>query len=334
MDLLIATIILAFLFDIVNGFHDAANSIATVVSTNVLKPKWAVLWAAFFNFFAVFVLAPKVADTIAKIVKVPPDDTNYIGVIFAGLVGAIVWNLFTWAKGLPSSSSHALIGGLSGAALVHGGWGVLNYDLITLTIIFIFLSPLLGYVGGFLIMLGNIWVFRKAHPQSIDQIFRKGQLMSAAFYSIGHGANDAQKTMGVIFALLVAGGVLHPNEPIDILNPRTNWIIFGCHLAMAFGTALGGWRIVKTMGSRITKLKPISGFSAETSGASALFLATWLGVPVSTTHTITAAILGVGSVNNPLSKIKWTLAAKIVWAWIFTLPMAGLVAALVFLLIF
>lgn len=332
MSLLIATIALALIFDLINGFHDAANSIATVVTTRVLKPKWAVLWAAFFNFFAIFVLAPNVAGTVSKIIRITPDDSSFILVILSGLIGAIIWNLITWLLALPTSSSHALIGGLSGAALAFGGFEALRFDLLFITALFIFLSPLLGFVGGFLIMLLNFFLFRKAHPQEIDSLFRKGQLVSAALYSIGHGANDAQKTMGVIFGCLLAAGLVTPDDTLSLTNFHTNWIIFACHLAMALGTAIGGWRIVKTLGQKITPLKPIGGFSAETAGAFALFFATATGVPVSTTHTITASIIGVGMVNTPLSHIKWTIAAKIIWAWIFTLPCAAIISALFYLL--
>lgn len=330
MNLVILTVIIAIIFDIINGFHDAANSIATVVSTKVLRPSIAVLWAAFFNFIAIVILAPHVADTIAQIVIIDPHDVSFVLVILSGLLGAIAWSLFTWWKGLPSSSSHALIGGLAGAGIAFEGLDVLHYDLILLTAAFIFISPLMGFIGGFLIMWGNYFLFQKSTPQKVDKFFRRGQLLSAALYSIGHGANDAQKTMGVIFAVLVAGGLLAPEEPLDLMNPKTNWIILICHLAMAFGTAIGGWRIVKTLGQKITPLKPIGGFSAETSGAFTLFLATWGGIPVSTTHTITASILGAGIVNTPLSKIKWLVATRIVWAWILTLPASALIAAAIF----
>jgi len=333
MTLLVITIAIALLFDLINGFHDAANSIATVVTTRVLRPKWAVLWASFFNFFAVFVLAPNVAETVSKIVRITPDDSNFILVILAGLIGAIIWNIITWLLALPTSSSHALIGGLSGAAIAFGGFNTLHYDLILVTALFIFLSPLLGFIGGFFIMALNFFLFRKFHPQEIDSIFRRGQLLSAALYSIGHGANDAQKTMGVIFGCLLAAGMVSPTDTLSLTNFHTNWIIFACHLAMAVGTALGGWRIVKTLGQRITPLKPIGGFSAETAGAAALFFATATGVPVSTTHTITASIIGVGMVNTPLSHIKWTIAARIVWAWIFTLPCAALISAFCYFLL-
>lgn len=326
----ILAIIIALIFDVINGFHDSANSIATVVSTRVLKPGTAVLWAAFFNFFAMFVLAPRVANTISKIVIIEPDDPTYVWVIFSGLIGAIVWDLITWWLALPTSSSHALIGGLAGAGIVYGGFEALHYDLILITVEFIVLSPLIGFAGGFLIMLANYWIFRKSHPLAVDQFFRKAQLVSAALYSIGHGGNDAQKTMGVIMALLFAANLLPMDTKLSLYNLDTLWIIVSCHLAMALGTALGGWRIVKTMGMRITRLKPMGGFSAETSGAFSLFLATYAGIPVSTTHTITASIIGVGTVSTKFSNIKWGIATRIIWAWIFTIPAAGLIGAIFF----
>lgn len=327
---LVVTIAIALLFDLINGFHDASNSIATVVSTRVLKPHQAVLWAAFFNVFAMFVLAPKVADTIANIVRINPHDHTYVWVIFSGLFGAILWDLITWWLALPTSSSHALIGGLTGAAFAYAGVEAIRFDLLWITVLFIVISPLIGFVGGFLIMWVNMWLFRKAHPQKIDSLFRKGQLLSAALYSIGHGANDAQKTMGVILALLIASGNLEVHTELSLFDPKTLWIIAGCHLAMGIGTMLGGWRIVKTMGMRIVKLKPIGGFSAETAGAGALFFATYAGIPVSTTHTITAAIIGVGTVTTHLSRIKWGIAARIIWAWVLTIPIAGFIGAVCF----
>lgn len=326
----IITVFVALAFDLINGFHDAANSIATVVSTRVLKPQLAVLWAAFFNMAAMFIFAPHVANTLSNIIRIEPNDPGFALVILSGLIGAIVWDLLTWVISLPTSSSHALIGGLSGAALTYAGAGVLNEDLILTTVAFIFVSPLLGFVGGFIIMLANCWIFRKGTPEHIDNIFRKGQLFSAAMYSIGHGANDAQKTMGVILALLIASGHLTAADNLSLLNPHTWWIIVSCNLCMAFGTAIGGWRIVKTMGMRIARLKPIGGFSAETSGALSLYMATMLGIPVSTTHTITAAIVGVASVTTPFSNIRWAIAARIVWAWVLTLPGAALIGSLSF----
>lgn len=332
MTFLIITICIALAFDVLNGFHDAANSIATVVSTRVLTPQVAVLWAAFFNFIAMFIFAPRVADTISKIVRIDPSDSNYSVVIFSGLIGAMVWNLLTWWWALPTSSSHALIGGLSGAALAYAGWETLRLDMLIVTIEFIVIAPLLGFGMGFLLIIALYWIFKNDRPSTIDSGFRKGQLLSAACYSIGHGANDAQKVMGVIMAVLLAGDVLPPNSTLSLLNPKTSWIILSCHLAISLGTALGGWRIVKTMGMKITKLKPIGGFCAELSGATTLFLATYLGIPVSTTHTITGSIIGVGSAITPFSRIKWGIATRIVVAWIFTIPAAGAVAALCFYL--
>jgi PiT family inorganic phosphate transporter len=308
---IIATVAVALIFDMINGFHDAANSIATVVSTRVLSPRVAVWWAAFFNFVAMFVFAPHVADTISKIVIIDGKDTVYVYVVLAGLWGAIVWDLITWWVGLPTSSSHALIGGVAGAGLAYKG---------------------LGLVLAFTVMILVFWLFRRWRPDSVDRVFRKGQLLSAALYSLGHGGNDAQKTMGIIMALLIAGGIMKPGTELSLMNMETMWIILSCHLAMGLGTAFGGWRIVKTMGMKITKLKPVGGFCAETAGAATLFMATHLGIPVSTTHTITGAIVGVGATNK-LSGIKWGVAQRIVWAWIFTIPASALIASGTFYLI-
>ena len=324
--LVIATVMVALAFDVINGFHDAANSIATVVSTRVLSPRVAVLWAAFFNFVAMFVFAPKVANTISKIIKINANDSTFVWVVLCGLIGAIVWDLLTWWWGLPTSSSHALIGGFSGAGVAHAGWAVLRWDKLEPTLMYIPLAPLIGFALAFALMLLIYWTFRKWRPASVDATFRRGQLVSAALYSLGHGGNDAQKTMGIIVALLVAAGAMDAKASLSLWNPSTLWIILGCHAAMAIGTALGGWRIVKTMGMKITKLKPVGGFCAETAGAGTLFLATQLGIPVSTTHTITGSIIGVGSTTN-LSGIKWGVAARIVWAWLLTIPAAALVAA-------
>lgn len=328
----VLTIIVALIFDVINGFHDAANSIATVVSTRVLSPKLAVLWAAFFNFIAMFIFAPRVADTISKIVRVEQGQAVYVHVVLAGLIGAVVWDLLTWWWGLPTSSSHALIGGLAGAGIAFGGLAKVHWDKIASIVMYIPLAPLMGFAIG----LGNIvlisWIFRRWHPASVDFLFRKGQLFSAALYSLGHGGNDAQKTMGIIIALLVAAGVFTKNTELSLLDMKTAWIILACHAAMAIGTAFGGWRIVKTMGMKITKLKPVGGFCAETAGAATLFLATHAGIPVSTTHTITGSIIGVGSVFN-LSGIKWGVAMRIVWAWIFTIPCSAMVAALSYYLL-
>ena len=322
----ILTVAVAFIFDVINGFHDAANSIATIVSTRVLRPRYAVLWAAFFNFIAMFIFAPRVADTVSKIVDVTADDTSYVWVVLAGLIGAIVWDLLTWWWGIPTSSSHALIGGFAGAGVAHAGFDVLNWDKILITIEFIPLAPLIGMVAAVGLMIAVGWIFRRWRPASVDSLFRKGQFVSAALYSLGHGGNDAQKTMGIIVALLVAAGSLTPGTQLSLTDPSTLWIILGAHIAMAIGTAFGGWRIVRTMGMRITELKPYGGFCAETGGAFTLFLATHMGIPVSTTHTITGAIVGVGATRGA-SAVKWGLAGRIVWAWILTIPAAALVAA-------
>jgi PiT family inorganic phosphate transporter len=325
--LVVLTVAVAFAFDVINGFHDAANSIATIVSTRVLRPRYAVFWAAFFNFVAMFVFAPRVADTMSKIVDVQADDASYVWVVLAGLIGAIVWDLLTWWWGLPTSSSHAIIGGFAGAGVAHAGFDILNWDKILVTIGFIPLAPLLGMVAAVILMIAVAWIFRGWTPGGVDRLFRRGQLVSAALYSLGHGGNDAQKTMGIIVALLVAAGSLSPDTELSLGDPQTLWIILGAHTAMGIGTALGGWRIVRTMGMRITKLKPVGGFCAETGGAFTLFLATHMGIPVSTTHTITGAIVGVGSTRGA-SAVKWGVAGRIVWAWILTIPAAAIVAAL------
>ncbi|MBI5869201.1 MAG: inorganic phosphate transporter [candidate division Zixibacteria bacterium] len=326
MIVIIATVGIALIFDVINGFHDAANSIATVVSTRVLSPRVAVWWAAFFNLIAMFVFAPRVADTIAKIVKIDGHDTVYVYVVLAGLIGAIIWDLITWWLGLPTSSSHALIGGVAGAGLAYKGLDVIRWGNIWKTVQFIPLAPLIGLVIGFIIAIMVYWAFRRWRPSSVDRLFRKAQILSAALYSLGHGGNDAQKTMGIIMALLIAGGIMAPGTKLSLTNWDTMWIILSCHLAMGIGTAFGGWRIVKTMGMKITKLKPVGGFCAESAGAATLFMATNLGIPVSTTHTITGAIVGVGATRQ-LSGIKWGVAGRIVWAWIFTIPVAGLISA-------
>jgi PiT family inorganic phosphate transporter len=325
--LVITIIAIALIFDVINGFHDAANSIATVVSTRVLSPRFAVLWAAFFNFVAMFIFAPKVADTIAKIVKINSSDPVVMYVVFAGLLGAIIWDLITWWFGLPTSSSHALIGGLSGAGIAYQGIGVIRWEKLIETLAFIPLAPIIGVIGGFLIMIIVYWIFRKWAPSKVDSFFRKGQLVSAALYSLGHGGNDAQKTMGIIVALLVAVGVFAPDVKLSLTHTNTLWIILSCHLAMAIGTAMGGWRIVKTMGMKLSKLKPIHGFCAETAGAATIFLATHLGIPVSTTHTIAGAIVGVASTTHA-SNVKWIVASKIVIAWFLTIPFSALLSAL------
>jgi PiT family inorganic phosphate transporter len=317
------TVAVAILFDVLNGFHDAANSIATVVSTRVLSPRLAVLWATVFNFVALFIFREGVANTIAKIVHIQHSDPAFVWVVICGLFGAIVWNLLTWWWGLPSSSSHALIGGLSGAALAYAGsFSILNEASLVKTLYFIVLAPVIGLVLGFIFMAITMNLFRHARPRKVDRVFRIGQLFSAAAYSIGHGGNDAQKTIGVIWAVMVAGGVLPTTA-----TSAPDWVIVASYSAMAFGTLIGGQRIIKTMGMGITSLKPIGGFCANLSGAVTLFAATALKVPVSTTHTITGAIVGVGSVTK-IRGIRWGLATRIVWAWIFTIPAAGIVGAL------
>jgi inorganic phosphate transporter, PiT family len=317
-------IAVALFFDYTNGFHDAANSIATVVSTRVLTPRIAVIWAAVFNFVAFLIFGTHVANTVGKTVdpKVVSD-----AVVFAGLIGAVVWNLITWRFGLPTSSSHALIGGFAGAGIAKAGFHVLNAASIKKTTIFIVISPTVGMILGFTVMLSIYWIFRRARPSRVDGGFRKAQLVSAAAYSLGHGGNDAQKTMGIIAALLVGANYLHLKPNGDL--PIELWIVLAAHAAIALGTLSGGWRIVKTLGTKITKLKPAGGFSAETSAATSLFLATHYGIPVSTTHTITGSIIGVGSTQR-LSAVRWGVAGRIVWAWILTIPAAAIMAYLSF----
>ena len=320
--LVYVTVAVALVFDVINGFHDAANSIATVVSTRVLSPRLAVLWATVFNFVALFIFKQGVANTIAKIIDINAHDPAFVWVVICGLLGAIVWNLLTWWWGLPSSSSHALIGGLSGAGIAYGGLAVLNQASLLPTLYFIVLAPIIGLILGAIAMFLLMWAFRRMRPRKVDQTFRIGQLFSAAAYSIGHGGNDAQKTIGVIWAVMIAGGLL----PADATG-APSWVILASYSAMAFGTALGGQRIIKTLGMGITSLKPPGGFCANLAGAITLFGATYLKIPVSTTHTITGAIVGVGSVTK-VRGIRWGLATRIVWAWIFTIPAAGAVGAL------
>lgn len=312
-------IVLALLFDFMNGFHDAANAIATVVSTGVLKPQNAVLLAAFFNFIAILIFQLKVATTVGKGTIDPAVVDHYV--VFGALVGAIAWNLITWYYGIPSSSSHALIGGLVGAAVAKAGTDSLISTGLIKTISFIVLSPLLGFLFGSLMMLLVSWLFVRSTPQRVDKWFRRMQLLSASMYSLGHGGNDAQKTMGIIWMLLIAAGVSTASDPLPL------WVIISCYVAIGLGTLFGGWRIVKTMGQKITKLKPVGGFCAETGGAMTLFLATALGIPVSTTHTITGAIVGVGS-SRKMSAVRWGVAGNIVWAWIFTIPASAFMAAI------
>jgi len=313
-------VVLALLFDFMNGFHDAANAIATVVSTGVLKPHQAVMLAAFFNFFAIAVFQLNVATTVGKGTIEPSIVDHYV--VFGALVGAITWNLLTWYYGIPSSSSHALIGGLVGAAVAKGGTSALIASGLIKIIIFIVLSPTLGFLFGSLMMLLVSWLFVRSHPQRIDKWFRRMQLVSASMYSLGHGGNDAQKTMGIIWMLLIVAGMVAAEDA----RPPT-WVIVSCYLAISAGTLFGGWRIVKTMGQRITKLRPVGGFCAETGGAMTLFMATAMGIPVSTTHTITGAIVGVGS-SHKMSAVRWGVAGNIVWAWVFTIPASAFVAAI------
>ncbi|HKY41115.1 MAG TPA: inorganic phosphate transporter [Polyangiaceae bacterium] len=322
---MIAIIALALVFDYINGFHDAANSIATVVSTRVLSPRFAVVWAAFFNFIAFLCFEAHVASNIAKGVEA---DVVTLTLVGAGLVGAIVWDLITWWLSLPTSSSHALLGGMAGAAIVKAGFGSLDAGLYIKAGLFIFISPTLGMLIGAVLMRIVIALFGRGAPSNVDRYFRRAQLVSAALYSIGHGGNDAQKTAGIISAALIAANQLpvipgeSPHVPL--------WVVLACHAAMGLGTLSGGWRIVRTMGMRITKLAPVGGFCAETSGAITLFLATGLGVPVSTTHTITGAIVGAGS-QRKLTAVRWGVAGRIVWAWILTVPGAAAISAATYL---
>jgi PiT family inorganic phosphate transporter len=318
-----ALIAVALLFDYINGFHDAANSIATVVSTRVLSPGKAVIWAAVFNFIAAFGFGTAVAHTVGSGMI----DINVVtfGVIFSGLFGAIVWDMITWYYGLPTSSSHALIGGYAGGAVARAGFGAIIPAGWTKTLIFIVLAPTIGLVLGLLLMVAILWLFRETPPGRVDSIFRRMQLLSAAAYSLGHGANDAQKTMGIIAGVLFAAGYLQ-----TFYIPF--WIVLSAHAAIALGTLSGGWRIIHTMGSKITRLQPVGGFAAETAGAVSLFTATALGVPVSTTHTITGAIVGVGSTRR-LSAVRWGVAGRIVWAWVLTIPASAVIASAMYELI-
>jgi inorganic phosphate transporter, PiT family len=331
----ILIIVVALIFDYINGFHDAANSIATVVSTRVLSPGIAVIWAAFFNFVAFLVFGTRVAKTIGgdlvNINLITEDLRLYV--LLAGLLGAIIWNLITWYLGLPTSSSHALIGGYAGAAIAayRSVAGLLKPEGWIKTVSFIVVSPLLGMLMGFILMVAVYWIFRRWSPHEVDKTFRRGQLVSAAAYSLGHGGNDAQKTMGIITAVLVAGGMLTAGPKGD-LPEIPQWVVLTAHAAIGLGTLSGGWRIVHTMGSKITKLKPVGGFCAETAGALTLFGATYAGIPVSTTHTITGAIVGVGATRR-LSAVKWGVAGRIVWAWVLTIPASAIIAALSYFII-
>ena len=318
----ILLVAMALIFDFMNGFHDAANSIATVVSTGVLKPTQAVVFAAFFNFVAIFVFHLSVAATVGKgIVNPEIVDTH---VVFGALAGAIVWNLITWYYGIPSSSSHAQIGGIVGAVVAKAGTGPLIASGILKTLAFIFISPLLGFLFGSLMMVIVAWICRRTRPSKVDKWFRRLQLVSAGAYSLGHGGNDAQKTIGIIWLLLLGTGYMSSTESSPPI-----WVIVSCYAAIGLGTMFGGWRIVKTMGQKITKLKPVGGFCAESGGAMTLFFATFLGVPVSTTHTITGAIVGVGSTQR-MSAVRWGVAGNIVWAWILTIPASAFVAAVAY----
>ena len=333
----LAIVLVAFTFDFINGFHDSANSIATVVGTRVLTPVAAVAWAAFFNFVALWAVGTAVAKTIGKgmidINIVTPD------VILGGLVGAIIWNLITWYFGLPSSSSHALLGGYAGAAIMKAGFASIIPSGWTKTIIFIFMSPLIGLLLGYSLMVITFWLFHRTQPGKVDRLFRVLQLASSALFALSHGANDAQKTMGIVVSLLVSANALFATKTGFLQHfylPNADhipfWVMLCAHIAIALGTLFGGWRIVKTMGTRITKLRPVGGFCAETGGAISILLATNFGIPVSTTHTITGSIVGVGATQR-LSAVRWGIATRIVWAWILTIPAAAGMAALTYLLI-
>jgi len=318
-EVLVLLIFVALAFDFLNGFHDAANSIATIVSTGAMRPQYAILWAAFFNFIAFFFFGLHVASTVGKGIIDPLIVDHHV--VFGALAGAITWNIVTWYYGIPSSSSHALIGGLVGAAVAKAGtWALIPSGLVK-AIAFIFVAPMLGMALGALLMLAVSWIFVKSTPSKVDRWFRRLQLVSASLYSLGHGGNDAQKTIGIIWMLLIGAGYLGTQDPVPI------WVIAACYITIALGTMFGGWRIVKTMGQRITKLRPVGGCCAETGGAITLFLATTFGIPVSTTHTITGAIIGVGAAQN-VSAVRWGVAGNILWAWILTIPCSAFIAGL------
>jgi PiT family inorganic phosphate transporter len=320
--MIVLLVAIALFFDYINGFHDAANSIATVVSTRVLTPGQAVAWAAFFNFVAAFGFGVHVAKTVGKGMVDISAVTH--AVILAGLLGAVIWDLITWWLGLPTSSSHALIGGYAGAAIAHAGFGVVLWSGWVKTLVFIVVAPLMGLLLGFSIMIAILWMFRRSSPTRVDGVFRKLQLLSAAFYSLGHGTNDAQKTMGIIAGVLFTGGLIdHFYIPY--------WVVLICHAAIGLGTLTGGWRIVKTMGMKITQLRPVGGFSAETAGAVTIITSALLGIPVSTTHTITGGIIGVGATRR-LSAVRWGVATRIIWAWVLTIPASAAIAALLLVL--
>ena len=343
LTLIIVIIFFALVFDFLNGFHDAANSIATIVSTRVLSPSQAVIWAAFFNFVAAFVFGTKVSETISKDLIAPA--AIDVWVVFGGLMGAIIWNIITWLLGLPTSSSHALVAGLAGAAITKAGTGVLILPGKWLPIIlFIFLGPIIGFIMGTFFMVATAWIFRRATPNKVDVAFRRMQLFSAAIFSLSHGGNDAQKTMGIIVMLLAAAGRKEWTQPtaghhwFDYLNifghthTVAPWVILICHFAIGLGTMFGGWRIVKTMGSGITRLQPVGGFCAESAAATTIIAATHLGIPISTTHAITGAILGVGTTKGVRS-VRWIWGQRIVMAWILTIPCSAFMAAIAYLLI-
>ena len=333
----VAIIVIAFLFDFSNGFHDSANSIATVVGTRVLKPLPAVLWATFFNFLAAFTVGTAVARTMGQgMIHVSIVDPN---VILGALLGAIAWNIITWYFGLPSSSSHALIGGYGGAAVAKAGFSAIIPAGWTKTLVFIVLSPIIGMILGFVLMVAVYWIFKRTPPGRVDRIFRVAQLASSGFFSLSHGANDAQKTMGIIVGLLVSTQGYFAHQPgllghlyLTRGDVIPHWVEIAAYTAIALGTALGGWRIVHTMGSRITRLRPVGGFCAETGGALSILLATKFGIPVSTTHTITGSIVGVGATQR-LSAVRWGVAGRIVWGWILTIPAAAAMSALFWLLL-
>jgi PiT family inorganic phosphate transporter len=317
LGIVIALVLVALAFDFMNGFHDAANSIATVVSTGVLKPYQAVLLAAFFNFVALFVFQLHVATTVGKGIVDQGIIDHYV--VFGALIGAIAWNIITWYYGIPSSSSHALIGGIVGASVAKAGtWSLIPAGILKV-VAFIFISPLIGFVLGSLLLLAISWIFVRATPSRVDRLFRRLQILSSSLYSLGHGGNDAQKTIGIIWMLLIAAGYLGANDPAP------GWVVVSCDVAIGLGTMFGGWRIVKTMGQRITKIRPVGGFCAELSGSVALFLATGLGIPVSTTHTITGSIVGVGA-TQAVSAVRWGVAGNLLWAWILTIPCSAFMA--------
>lgn len=334
-EFLLVIIFLAFVFDFINGFHDAANSIATIVSTRVLTPFQAVIWAAGFNMVAYWISEFHVADTVAKTVKA---DSITLTVIFSGLIAAIIWNLLTWWAGIPSSSSHTLMGGFAGAAIAHAGFGVVNMDKVGKTLAFIALAPLIGMTISYLISITLLWLCRHSHPFKMNEWFKKLQLLSSALFSIGHGGNDAQKVMGIIAATLIVyinkEGIqaqdvpswMHVGQEGGKIKTIPEWVVLGCYSAIALGTLMGGWRIVKTMGSKITKLTPFEGVAAETAGALTLFGTERLGIPVSTTHTITGSIIGVG-LTKRISAVRWGVTVSILWAWVLTIPMSGMMGA-------